>query len=156
MNGNSKLVNARVDKDVVQKVLNLRKGSPGFLNASETSAYLKPITSRVCRCVWQPHQMKRLNIAQELGYPVVLKIASPDITHKSDIGGVMLNLVDPEAVSIGFSKIISNTKAAFPQAEYPGGLCSAHAACRAGSDPGCDSRRTVWTIGHVWLRWCGS
>jgi acetyltransferase len=58
--------------------------------------------------------------AHELGYPVVLKIASPDVTHKSDIGGVILNLVDSEAVSTGYSKIISNTNAAFPHSKIEG------------------------------------
>jgi len=35
-----------------------------------------------------------LRAARELGFPVALKILSPDVTHKSDVGGVMLNL-DP-------------------------------------------------------------
>ena len=36
--------------------------------------------------------------AEAIGYPVVLKIASPDIVHKSDVGGVQLHLQDGEAV----------------------------------------------------------
>jgi succinyl-CoA synthetase beta subunit len=58
--------------------------------------------------------------AGQIGYPVVMKVASPDVLHKSDVGGVMLNLVDAEAVSSGYSSIISNTKSAFPQAKIDG------------------------------------
>lgn len=116
----SKLVRAKADKDVVQKILNIRKHSPGFLNASETSAVLKAY-----RLPSVPMRMavtveEALTFAHELSYPVVLKVASQDITHKSDIGGVMLNLTNPEAVSSGFSKIIANTKANFPDADIQG------------------------------------
>ena len=37
-------------------------------------------------------------MARQIGYPVVLKIHSPQITHKTDVGGVVLNLADDGAV----------------------------------------------------------
>ncbi|NGX47960.1 MAG: Succinyl-CoA ligase [ADP-forming] subunit alpha, partial [Chlamydiae bacterium] len=43
--------------------------------------------------------------ADEIGYPVVLKIHSETITHKSDVGGVILNLKDKESVQKGFEQI---------------------------------------------------
>ena len=48
--------------------------------------------------------------ADEIGYPVVLKIVSPDIIHKSDAGGVLLNLKNPVDVASGYSRIIENAK----------------------------------------------
>jgi acetyl-CoA synthetase (ADP-forming) len=48
--------------------------------------------------------------ADEIGYPVVLKIVSPEIVHKSDAGGVMLNLKNPADVACAFTKIIANAK----------------------------------------------
>jgi acetate---CoA ligase (ADP-forming) subunit beta len=48
--------------------------------------------------------------ADQIGYPVVLKIVSPDIIHKSDAGGVILNLKTPTEVNIAYKKIIENTK----------------------------------------------
>lgn len=45
-------------------------------------------------------------IAEEFGYPVALKIASPDILHKSDVGGVRLGLADGEAVQRAFREIV--------------------------------------------------
>lgn len=46
--------------------------------------------------------------AEELGYPVVLKVASPKITHKSDIGGVKIGLQTPGEVREGFLEILEN------------------------------------------------
>lgn len=43
--------------------------------------------------------------ADDLGYPVALKICSPDIAHKSDIGGVVLNVADPDGAEAAFSQI---------------------------------------------------
>lgn len=58
--------------------------------------------------------------AERAGYPVVLKIVSPDIAHKSDVGGVKLNLRDREAVGQAFDEIIENAKKAVPGARIAG------------------------------------
>ena len=60
--------------------------------------------------------------AAALGGPVVLKIASPDIAHKSDIGGVLLNLQGAEAVAAGFERIMASVRAAKPEAALDGVL----------------------------------
>ncbi len=49
-----------------------------------------------------------IKYADEIGYPVVLKIISPDIIHKSDAGGVMVNMENSDEVARGFKKIIEN------------------------------------------------
>jgi acyl-CoA synthetase (NDP forming) len=46
----------------------------------------------------------------EIGYPVTLKIVSPDILHKSDVGGVMVDLKDSEAVKQAYIQILNNVK----------------------------------------------
>jgi len=48
--------------------------------------------------------------AQKKGYPVVLKIHSPDITHKSDVGGVALNLKDDNMVRAAFRNIVETVR----------------------------------------------
>ena len=48
--------------------------------------------------------------ADQLGYPVVLKIVSPDIIHKSDAGGVMVNLKSQAEVQDAYGKILENAK----------------------------------------------
>jgi acyl-CoA synthetase (NDP forming) len=59
-------------------------------------------------------------VADEIGYPVVLKILSPDIAHKSDVGGVALNLGDAEAVRRAFDAMLQAVSAAQPSARIEG------------------------------------
>ena len=56
-----------------------------------------------------------VQIALEQGFPVALKINSPEILHKSDIGGVHLNLDSPEAVEKAYHEIVAATRDATPQ-----------------------------------------
>jgi acyl-CoA synthetase (NDP forming) len=61
-----------------------------------------------------------VQVAQELGFPVVLKVVSPQITHKSDVGGVKLNLGSPEEVGAAFEEIMASAKRAEPKATIEG------------------------------------
>jgi acyl-CoA synthetase (NDP forming) len=58
--------------------------------------------------------------ADAIGYPVVLKIASPDIVHKSDVGGVHLHLQDGEAVRQAFRTMQQSVAARAPGARIDG------------------------------------
>jgi acetate---CoA ligase (ADP-forming) len=58
--------------------------------------------------------------AAQCGYPVVLKIASPDIPHKSDVGGVELDLNDAAAVRAAFEGIVAKARRAVPGARIDG------------------------------------
>jgi succinyl-CoA synthetase beta subunit len=60
--------------------------------------------------------------AVELGFPVVLKILSPDIVHKSEIGGVLLSVQDEKAVRAGFAQLMDRARTAVPQARLEGVL----------------------------------
>ncbi len=59
-------------------------------------------------------------IANELGYPVVMKIASPDILHKSDVGGVLLNIKSAEEVQSGYSLLDERVSKSMPNAKIEG------------------------------------
>jgi acyl-CoA synthetase (NDP forming) len=58
--------------------------------------------------------------SEAMGYPVVLKVVSPDIAHKSDVGGVKLNLADKVAVGEAFDAIMASAKKAEPKARIVG------------------------------------
>ena len=51
-----------------------------------------------------------IKFSQEIGYPTVMKIVSPDIIHKSDVGGVILNLTNQTETTNAFNTIINNVK----------------------------------------------
>jgi len=59
-------------------------------------------------------------VASEIGFPVVLKILSPQIIHKSDAGGVILNLNSPTEVREAFKIVTEKTKAYYPTAQIIG------------------------------------
>jgi len=61
-------------------------------------------------------------VASKVGFPVVLKIHSPDITHKSDVGGVKVNLKNSGEVKKAFNEIITNVKQHKPDAKINGVL----------------------------------
>lgn len=60
--------------------------------------------------------------AAELGLPAVMKIVSPDIIHKSDVGGVKLGLASEEAVSAAFADMMQEVAAKAPDAKLEGVL----------------------------------
>ena len=59
-------------------------------------------------------------IANELGYPVVMKIASPDILHKSDVGGVALNIQNDKSLQHAYAQIIERVKTSKAEARIDG------------------------------------
>ena len=61
-----------------------------------------------------------VEVARRLGYPVVLKIHSPQITHKTDVGGVMLNISSDDNVRSAFEQITSRAKEKRPDADIVG------------------------------------
>lgn len=65
-----------------------------------------------------------ITAAQEAGYPVVMKILSPDIAHKSDVGGVLLNLRNDQQVREGWAQMMSRVRQAAPSARLDGAIVS--------------------------------
>ena len=60
--------------------------------------------------------------ADEIGYPVVLKIVSPDVLHKFDVGGVVLNLKGSREVKDAYDTIVKNVRKHKPDAKIIGVL----------------------------------
>lgn len=63
-----------------------------------------------------------LNAASTVGYPVVMKIVSPQIVHKSDAGGVKLNLKNERELSSAYAEMLDTIGANLPEAEIKGVL----------------------------------
>jgi len=84
----------------------------GRKNLTETEAkavcmdYGIPVT----RSELAENEEEALKLAEKIGFPVVLKIVSPDIIHKSDVGGVIVNLKNAKEVGNAYKQILSNVK----------------------------------------------
>jgi len=63
-----------------------------------------------------------VDVANKIGYPIVMKISSPQIVHKSDAGGVKVNLTNDDEVRDGFKAIMENAKKYDSNAEIKGVL----------------------------------
>jgi acetyltransferase len=61
-----------------------------------------------------------LMIARRVGYPVVLKIVSQEVVHKSDVGGVVTNITNSEMLAHEYSKLIDRVKILKPEANIDG------------------------------------
>jgi acetyl coenzyme A synthetase (ADP forming)-like protein len=116
----SKTDELAVDKDKVENFFKSYKLASGFLNSSDISLILQAYHLPDMPLYLATNAEEAIKYAHQVGFPVVMKIASPDISHKSDVGGVMLNLVDTEAVSLAYSEIILNARAAYPDAIVDG------------------------------------
>ncbi len=77
-----------------------------------------PVTKFKVAC----NEVEAAAFAVEIGFPVVLKIVSPDIIHKSDAGGVLVNLKNATEVTSGYRKIMENAKSYKPDAKIVGVL----------------------------------
>jgi acyl-CoA synthetase (NDP forming) len=64
--------------------------------------------------------MSNANTTVKIGYPVVAKILSPDIAHKSDAGGVVLNIADDAALKTAAQDILHRIGSAYPKAQLNG------------------------------------
>jgi acyl-CoA synthetase (NDP forming) len=67
-----------------------------------------------------PSLKEALAICGEIGFPVVLKIASPDITHKSDVGGVKVGLKNKAEVRKAYGEIMASARQKYPAARIEG------------------------------------
>lgn len=65
-------------------------------------------------------EQEAVKISDQIGYPVVLKISSADITHKSDAGGVKVNLKNSDDVIKNYYEILTSCRSQFPEADIEG------------------------------------
>ncbi|MFV2069265.1 MAG: GNAT family N-acetyltransferase, partial [Pirellulales bacterium] len=61
-----------------------------------------------------------VRLANRVGYPVAMKLMSPQITHKTDVGGVKLDLADDRAVSVAYEQIVASAQERRPDAQIEG------------------------------------
>ena len=92
------------------------------LNAANLEAQLKTYGIEGPKSALAKTSDDAARLAADIGFPVVLKISSPDILHKTEAGGVILDLRDEEAVKSAALKLLQGARAAYPQANIDGFL----------------------------------
>ena len=100
------------------EIKSLRLGVSAVNSSPEELLVIYKIPTAPIKLARDEHEA--LTIANELGYPLVMKIASPDILHKSDIGGVILNIKDTQSLSSAYAQMITHIKEAKPEARIDG------------------------------------
>jgi acyl-CoA synthetase (NDP forming) len=91
-----------------------------LMPASESVAMLKDYGIPAFDAPLAASSDEAVALANDLGMPVVLKIASADVSHKTDVGGVQLNLTTDDEVRSAYEKIVSAVKAQIPGAAIDG------------------------------------
>jgi len=90
------------------------------LSNAEAKAVLKAFHIPTSPSINVTSAADALVAAEGVGLPVAMKINSPDITHKSDIGGIRLNIREPRSVRTAFREMMDNVKAQSPDARVTG------------------------------------
>jgi acetyltransferase len=93
-----------------------------LLTEHEAKALLAAFHLPVPKSVLAGDRDSAVAAAREVGFPAVIKLHSPDITHKSDVGGVRLNLQNEEMVASAFDDMLRHVRALRPDARIEGAL----------------------------------
>jgi len=94
--------------------------SQNLLTEVESKELLKKAGIPVVEAKLSRSKKEAISISKEMGFPVVLKISSSDVVHKSDSGGVKLGLANATQVGKAYDEIISSVKQAYPEAQIEG------------------------------------
>jgi len=110
-----------VDKSKVRQVFDeVRAQSRTTLLEEEGYKILEAYGFSIPKKHLAQNEEECIKAVQEIGYPVVMKIASPEIVHKSDAGGVKIGLKNEDEIRQAFRTIISNAKKYKPDAKIDG------------------------------------
>jgi acetyltransferase len=97
-------------------------GAGGVLTERESKAVLAlygiPVTRE--RLATTPEEARAA--ADAIGYPVALKVESPDLPHKTEAGALLLDVRDPAGVTAGFARVVASARRAAPAARIHGVL----------------------------------
>ena len=106
-----KISNFKVNKTAVKKIIDKvkKEGRPNLLE-EEGQEVLRAYGFPLPKSSLAKTENDAVKIAKKIGYPVVMKIASPQIIHKSDAGGVKVNLTNDQDLKSAFKEIVANAK----------------------------------------------
>ena len=107
-------------RDVSKAIIDKAKAEDRALTESEGKEIFKAYELPIPGEATVTSEQEAADACNKIGYPVVMKIISPDIQHKTDVGGVVVGVKDEAAARAAFNKIMSSCKAAKPDAKLVG------------------------------------
>ena len=120
-NGGDESAEANIDVASIEEIgANALKEGRSFLLAHEGSRVMEAAGIPVAKSAVARNLDEALDFAEKIDYPVVMKIVSRDILHKSDVGGIALDLEDKEEVIDAYQAIIRNSRTRQPNAVIDG------------------------------------
>jgi acetate---CoA ligase (ADP-forming) subunit beta len=99
---------------------NVRNEGRTLLTEIESKKLLNEIGITTVETQLASSKEEAISLSRKMGFPVVLKIVSPDITHKTDANGVKLGLKNEAEVSQAYQEIMTSAKSAFKTAKIQG------------------------------------
>lgn len=106
-----KFVDFEVNKNKVKKILKKQtKKGEFYLNFDEVCEILEAYGLPIIKSRLARNAQESVDMAEEIGFPVVIKAAGKKLVHKSDIGGVVLNIEDVDDLIQAESRVIGNLK----------------------------------------------
>ena len=112
-----------VNKNQVREILDvIKKEKRIHLSEPESYKILEVYGMKAVAYGFAKDLDKIIIVANQIGYPVVLKIVSPDILHKIDVGGVKINLKDENNLKNAFNEIVESIKSKQSDAKIQGFL----------------------------------
>jgi len=97
-----------------------RKDGRKFLLEPEAKAICKEYDIPITQFKIANNEAEAIKFTEEIGYPVVLKIVSPDIIHKSDVGGVIINVKNAKDLQDAYKQIMDSVRKHKPKARIIG------------------------------------
>ena len=104
-------------KNIITKVLGEKRD---LLNEIESKEFIEKYRIQTTKPIFAKNEYDAAKTAKKIGYPVVMKIHSEDISHKSDNGGVILDIQCEEDLKLSFKEMIKNVKKSVPNANING------------------------------------
>jgi acetyltransferase len=91
-----------------------------FMAESDSKEIIAAYGLPIIRTQTAATEREAAELGRAMGYPLVMKLHSPDITHKTEAGGVLLDLRSEEDLRAGFKRIIESARRYMPQARIKG------------------------------------
>ncbi len=108
----------------MRPVVAIPEGATGVLDEAQSKALLAAVGIRVSKDLILTGEKEQAAQLSEVNFPVAVKILSADIAHKTDIGGVVLNVSNQQELEVAIDRVRANARSRAPNARIDGVLVS--------------------------------